>query len=144
MRYFANARNVVLIRCGNVQTILLFLLFIVVFTNTVFALFVLVTIDVVHINSLILNHIDSSCHFLGLNYRGLNLNFLKLKQLLICGDVESNLMPTQKDCKSSGGRPKKIKIFQRTPKNCDLSENINFNVASDQGTFFSFQFNQSV
>ena len=53
-------------------------------------------------------------------------------------------MPTQKDCKSSGGRPKKIKIFQRTLKNCDLSENINFNVASDQGTFFSFQFNQSV
>ena len=57
-------------------------------------------------------HIDSSCHFLDLNYRGLNLNFLTLKQLLIDGDIESNSGPAQNDCKSSVGCPKKIKMFK--------------------------------
>ena len=67
---------------------------------TFFAVFLLVTIDVVYINSVRFKHIDSSCHFLELNYRGYNLNFLKLKQLLVDGDVESNPGPTQNDCKS--------------------------------------------
>ena len=53
------------------------------------ALFMLVTIDVVYVNTVRFKHIDSSCHFLELNYRGYNLNFLKLKQLPIDGDVES-------------------------------------------------------
>ena len=74
-------------------------------------------------------HIDSSCHFLELNYRGYNLNFLKLKQLLIDGDIELNPGPTQNDCKSPVGHPKKIKLFKGTTKKCDLSEN-NVNVAS--------------
>ena len=54
-----------------------------------FALFMLVTIDVVYVNTVRFKHINSSCHFLELNYRGYNLNFLKLKQLPIDGDVES-------------------------------------------------------
>ena len=57
-------------------------------------------IDVVYVNTVRFKHIDSSCHFLELNCRGYNLNFLKLKHLLIDGDVESNPGPTQNDCKS--------------------------------------------
>ena len=58
----------------------------------------LVTIDVVYVNTVRFKYIDSSCHFIELNYRGHNLNFLKLKQLLIDGDIESNPGPTQNDC----------------------------------------------
>ena len=65
-----------------------------------------------------------------LNYRGLNLNFLKLAQLLIDSDEESNPGPTQNDCKSPRGRPKKIRVFKGTARKFDLSENININVAS--------------
>ena len=79
------------ITSGNVYLILLFLLFsLLYFANTItcsFALFLLVTIDVVYINLVKFKHIGSSCHFLELNYRGFNLNFLKLKQLLIDGDI---------------------------------------------------------
>ena len=63
--------------------------FIVVFANTlhaVFALFLLVTIDVVYVRSMKFKHVDFLCHFFELNYRGLNLNFLKLK-LLTDGDT---------------------------------------------------------
>ena len=84
-------------------------------------------------------------YFLELNYRGYNRNFLKLKQLLIDGDIESNPGPTQNDCKSPVGRPKKIKLFKGTAKNCDLTEN-KVNVASDpevQNCVFSIKFNQS-
>ena len=84
-------------------------------------------------------HIDSSCHFLELNYRRYNLNFLKLKQLLIDDDVESNPGPTQNDCKSPVGHPKKIKVFKGTARKCDLTEN-KVNVASDpkvQNCFFN-------
>ena len=108
-------------------------------------MFLLVTIDVVYVNTVRFKHIDSLCHFLELNYRGYNLNFLKLKQLLIDGDIESNPGPTQNDCKSPVGRPKKIKLFKGTAKNCDLTEN-KVNVASDpevQNCVFSIQFNQS-
>ena len=84
----------------------------------------LVTIDVVYVNTVRFKHINSSCYFLELNYRGYNLNFLKLKQLLIDGDIESNPGPTQ------NGRPKKNKVFRGTVKKCDL-------------TVFSIQFNQS-
>ena len=75
-------------------------------------------------------HIDCFSHFLELNYRGLNLNFLKLAQPLIDGDVESNPGPTQNDCKSPHGCPKKIRVFKGTTKKFDLSENINVNIAS--------------
>ena len=37
-------------------------------------------------------------HFLELNFRGLNHNFLKLAPLLIDGDVESNPGSAQNDC----------------------------------------------
>ena len=41
--------------------------------------------------------------FLELNCRRLNVIFLKLKQPLIVGDIESNTDLTQNDCKSPGG-----------------------------------------
>ena len=87
LRHFANGQNVVSIRCGNILTILLFLLFSVLYLpillDDFFALFIAVTIDV----TLRFMHIDSSCHFFELNYRGLNLNALKLKELLVDGDT---------------------------------------------------------
>ena len=74
---------------------LLFLLFsllylLILLLHALFALFLLITIDFVYVNSVRFKHIDSSCHFLELNCRVYNLNFLKLKQLLIDGDIESN------------------------------------------------------
>ena len=84
-------------------------------------------------------HINSSYHFLELNCRGHNLNFLTLKQLLIDVDIESNPGPTENYFKSPVGCPKKIKVFKRTVKKCDLSEN-NVNFASDpkvQSCFFN-------
>ena len=89
----------------------------------------LVTIYAVYVNTVRFKHIYS-CHFLELNYRGYNLDFLKLKQLLTDGDVESNPGPTQNDCKSPVGRPNKIKVFKGTAEKCDLTEN-KVNVASD-------------
>ena len=115
--------------------------FIVVFANTlhaVFALFLLVTIDVVYVRSMKFKHVDFLCHFFELNYRGLNLNFLKLK-LLTDGGTESNPGPTQNDFKSPIGHLKKIKVFKGTAKKCDPSEN-SVNVASDpkaQNCFFN-------
>ena len=43
-----------------------------------------------------------------------------MAQLLIDGDIESNSGPTQNDCKSPHGRPKKIKAFKGTPKSLIL------------------------
>ena len=51
-------------------------------------------------------------HFLDLNYRGINLNFLRLAQLLIDGDVESNPRLIQNDYKCPRACPKKIKVFK--------------------------------
>ena len=81
-----------------------------------FAIFVFVTFDVVCLKSVRLKHSDCLSHILDLNYRGLNLNFLKLAQLLIDGNVNSNPGPTQNECKSPRGCPKKIKFFKGTPK----------------------------
>ena len=132
LRHFANAQNVVSIRSGIVYTILLFLLisllYLPILLHALFVLFLSVTIAVVFVNLVRFKHIDS-CHFLELNFRGCNLNFLKLKQLLIDGDIESNPGPSENDCKSPVGNPKKIKAFKGTAKKCDLSEN-NVNVAS--------------
>ena len=78
---------------------------------TLFTLFSLVTIDVAYVNSIRFKHIYSLCHFLELNYKGLNLNFFILKQLLIDSDIESNPRPTQNVCNSPVGRKKKIKLL---------------------------------
>ena len=59
-------------------------------------------------------------HFLNLNYRGINLNFLRLAQLLIDGDVESNSRLIQKDYKCPRACPKKIKVFKGTQKSSIL------------------------
>ena len=89
-------------------------------------------------------HTDPSCHFLELNYGGDNLNFLKLKQLLLHSGIESNPGPTQNDCKSSVGRPKKSEVLKGTAKKCDVTEN-KVNVASDPKVqnCFLIQFNKS-
>ena len=128
-----NAQNAVSIRSGNVHIILLLLLFLLLYLSillrAIFALFMLVTIDVVYVNTVRFKRIDCSCHFLELDYIGYNLNFLKLK-LLLDSDVESNPGPTQNDCKYPVGHPKKIKVFKGTAKKFDLTE-IKVNVASD-------------
>ena len=143
LKHCTNGQNVISIRNGNVHIILLLLLFLLLYfrmlLHAFFALFMLITIDVVYVNTVRFMHIDSSCYFLELNYRGYNLNFFKLKQLPIDGDVEPSSGPTQNDCKSSVGCPKKIKKFKRTAKKCDLTEN-KVNVASDpkvQNCFFN-------
>ena len=108
LKHFHNAQNVVSIRSGNVH-IILFLLFSLLYLPTLlhafFALFMLVTIDIVYVNTVRFKHFDSSCHFLELNYRGYNLNFLILKQVLTDDDIESNPGPTQIDSKSPVGHP---------------------------------------
>ena len=143
LRHFTNTQNIVSITSGNVYIILLFLhfslLYLPILLHALFALFLLITIDVVYINSVRFKRINSSCHFLELNYRGYNHNFLRLKQLLIDGDIESNPGSTQNDCKSPVAHPDKIKMFKGTPKKCDHSEN-NVNVASGpkvQNCFFN-------
>ena len=58
-----------------------------------------------------------------------NLSFLKLNQLIVDGDVESNPGPTQNRInKSPGGRPKKSKGFRGTPKKQKIEEvqNVDF------------------
>ena len=56
----------------------------------------------------------SHVNFLELNCKEFNLYFLKLKQLIADGDMESNPGPTQNDSKSPVGHQKKIKIFKAT------------------------------
>ena len=41
-----------------------------------------------------------------------------------------NPEPSQNDCKSPRGRPKKIKVFKGTPEKCDVNEKITVNVVS--------------
>ena len=110
LKQFANDKNVVSIGSGNVHIILLFLLFSLLYLpillHVLFALFLLVIINVVYVNSVRFKHIDTSCHFFELYYRGHNLNFLKLKQLLIDADIESNPGPTKNNCRSPVGCPK--------------------------------------
>ena len=82
------------------------LLYLPILLHVYFALFLLVIINVVYVNSVRFKHIDTSCHSIELNYRGYNLNFLKLKQLLIDADIESNPGPTKNNCRSPVGCPK--------------------------------------
>ena len=61
-----------------------------------------------------------------------NSSFLRRILLLIDGDIESNPGPTQDiNSKSPGGRPKKMKGFRGTPKKCDFSRDVDFNVTRD-------------
>ena len=128
LRHFASTKNVVSLRIANFNTILLFLLFSLLYfpilLHALFTLFILVTIDVVYVNSMRFKHIYSLCHFLGLNYKRLNLNFLILKQLLIDGDIESNPGPTQNVCKSPVGRTKKITCLKEQQKSMILVKTI--------------------
>ena len=73
--------------------------------HTVFALFILVKIGVVYVNSASFKHVHYFGDFLELNYNSLNLNFLKLKQLLIDGSIVSNRGPTKNDSESPVGHP---------------------------------------
>ena len=69
--------------------ILLFLhfsLYLPTLLHAFFALFMFVTIYVDYAK-----HIDTSCHFLEINYSGYNLNFLKLKLLIDGGTQVQNL-----------------------------------------------------
>ena len=66
------------------------ILYLPVLLYAFFAMFILVTFDVLCLKSVRLNHIDCFPRFLVLNYLGLNLDFLKLAQLLNDGDVVSN------------------------------------------------------
>ena len=89
LRHLANAQNVVSIRSGDVYIILLFLhfsLYLPTLLHAFFALFMFVTIYVDYAK-----HIDTSCHFLEINYCGYNLNFLKLKLLIDGGTQVQNL-----------------------------------------------------
>ena len=52
--------------------------------------------------------------FFDLNYRKFNIIFSRLTKLLIDVNMESNPRPSQNDCKSPGGRPKKHKNIWRT------------------------------
>lgn len=74
-------------------------------------------------------YIDCSYHFLEIYYRRLNLNILKLAQLLIDGNIDSGSGPTQNDCKSPRERPKNV--FKEALKKCDLSGKIYFILHSD-------------
>ena len=86
-----------------------------------FAVFVFAKFHVACLKSGRLKHSDCLSYFLDLNYRGLNLNFLRLAQLLTDGDLESNPGPTQNDCKSLHKRSKNKKVFEETPTGFDLS-----------------------
>ena len=93
--------------------------------------------DFVYVYSARFKHVDSSCRFLEGNCKWLNLNFLKLKHLLIDNDVESiesNPGPTQNYSEFPAGHPMKIKIFKGAAKKCDPCEN-NVNAVSDRKFF---------
>ena len=47
-----------------------------------------------------------------MNYRGLNLSFLKLAQILTEGDINSNPGLIQNDFRSPRGQSKRIKVFK--------------------------------
>lgn len=91
----------------------------------------MVTSAAVCVNSVTLKHIDCLCHFLGLYQKVLNLIFIKFAQFLINGDKNLDPGIIQNDCKTPRGLRKKIKVFKRTLKAFDLSENSNVSVSSD-------------
>ena len=109
---------------------------------TFFAIFVLVTFGVLCLKSVRLKHIDCFSYFLELNYQGL---YLKLAQLLIEGDIESNPQSRQNDCKSPRGHSKKIKVLKGTPKSLILVRTVMLLllVIEKCKIFFSIQYNLS-
>ena len=78
---------------------------------------------------MIFKYIDCSYHFLEIYCRRLNLNILKLVQLLIDGNMDSGSGPTQNDCKSPRGRSQNV--FKGALKKRDLSGKIYFILHSD-------------
>ena len=129
------------IRCKDVFTIFICLLFrfcmcqchYVVF----FAIFVLVTFDVLYLKSVRLEH------FLELNYQGLNLNFLKLVQLLIDDDIESNPGPTQMIVNLHVDVQKKKDYFKEQQKRLVLVRTLMLILLVNQTykIYFSIQYN---
>ena len=104
----------------------------------------LVAIDVVYVNSVRYKHIDSSCHFLKLNYRGCNINFLKLKQLLIDGDMSQIQDLHKMIVNLQLGNQRKSKCLKEQQKSMILPKAIlMFLVIQRYRIVFSKQFNQS-
>ena len=95
-----------------------FLLFYLpILLHAFFELLMLEKIDVVYVNTVRFKHIDSSCYFFQLNCRGYNL---KLKQLLIYGDIESNPGPTQMIVNLQLGSQRKLKCLKEQQKSVIL------------------------
>ena len=108
-----------------------------------FTLFILVAISIVYVNSVRFKHIDSSCHFLELNYKGLNLNFLKLKQLCIVGDIESNPGPIKIILNPQLGAQRKSKCSNEQQKCVILVKAMSMLLVIQRHKIvFSIQFNQ--
>ena len=104
----------------------------------------LVAIDVFYVNSVRYKHIDSSCHFLKLNYRGCNINFLKLKQLLIDGDMSQIQDLHKMIVNLQLGNQRKSKCLKEQQKSMILPKAIlMFLVIQRYRIVFSKQFNQS-
>lgn len=118
LRCFANAQSFLTIRCKDVFIILLSLLFLLLYLLKIYdflAIFVLVAIDVVYLNSEIQPY-RLFMLFFKWNYRRLSCNFVKLAQLLFDCGIESNPGPTQNDFQSScacQGKPKYLKEHQK-------------------------------
>ena len=117
LRYFTNTQNVFSFHqkweCLHHFVILTF--FIVVFANTKTCPFCIIHIGNSWCYLCKLGEIQAywlSIHFLELKYKGHNLNFLKLKQLFIDGDTESNPGFTQNNCKSPVGTQRKLKCLK--------------------------------
>ena len=121
--------------------------FIVVFANTVTCPFCIIyvgRIDVVYVNSVRYKHIDSSYHFLKLNYKGCNINFLKLKQLLIDGDMSQIQDLHKMIANILLGNQRKSKCSKEQQKSMIVPKTIlMFLVIQRYRNIFSIQFNQS-
>ena len=89
LRHFGNTWSVLFVRCKDVLIILIWLLFLFLHLQMLlyafFAIFELVTFDVIYLKSVRVKHIDclSLVVPLFVNYRDLGVDFLKLAQLLI-------------------------------------------------------------
>ena len=91
LRHFTKARNLFSIGRKVLFIFLICLVFSFLYLPMLLyaflAIFILIAFDFVCLKSVRLKLSDCLSHFLDLNYRGLNLSFVKLVQLLIDGDV---------------------------------------------------------
>ena len=106
--------------------------------HAIFALFILVTIDAVYVNSVSFKHIDSSSHFLELNCIECSILIIS-KQLFIDGDIETNLGPAQNNCRYQLG----IKYSKKHQKNVILVKTLLLLLLVIQ-TYFFFNIIQPV